>query len=51
MYEKLAIGYFLAPEKLYPVVKTRLQPIRARSVFHKSSDNPNVSPANVDFSL
>ena len=39
---------FSTSELLYPIMKNRLQLIRARPNFYMISDNPNVSLATVD---
>ena len=51
LYGKLGIDFFSTSELLYPNMKTRLRPIRARPNFYMISDNPNVSLGIVDCSL
>ena len=51
LYGKLGIDFFSTFELLYPNMKIRLRLIRAQSNFYMISDNPNVSPGNVDCSI
>ena len=51
LYGKLGIDFFSTFELLYPNMKIRLQPVRARPNFDMNSDNPNVSLGIVDCSL
>ena len=51
LYDKLRIDFFSTSELLYPNMKIRLRPIRARPNFYMTSDNPNVSLGIVDCSL
>ena len=51
LYGKLRVDFSSNPELLYPIIKIRLQLIRARPNFHMISDNPNVSLGIVDCSL
>ena len=51
LYGKLGIDFFSTSELPYPNMKIRLQLIRAKPIFYKISDNPNVSLGIVDCSL
>ena len=51
LYGKLAVDFFFTSELLYPNMKIRLRPIRARPNFYMISDNPNVSLGSVDCSI
>ena len=51
LYGKLGVDFFSNSELLYPNMKIRVRPFRARPNFYKISDNPNVSLGNVDCSL
>ena len=51
LYGKLGIDFFSTSELLYPNMKIRLRPIRARPNFYMISDNPNVSLGIVGCSL
>ena len=51
LYGKLGFDFFSSSELLYPNMKVRLQPIRARPNFFMISDNPNVSLGIFDCSL
>ena len=51
LYGKMGIDFFSTSELLYPNMKIRLRPIRARPSFYMISDNPNVSLGIVDYSL
>ena len=48
---ELAIDRFTYEKLLLPNTKVRIKPILARPNFYMLSDNPNVSPKNVDCSL
>ena len=51
LYSKLEIDFFSTSELFYPIMKIRLQLIRAILNFHMIKDNPNVSLGIVDCSL
>ena len=51
LYGKLGIDFFSISELLYPNMKNRLRPIRARPNFYMISDHPNVSLGIVDCPL
>ena len=51
LYGKLGNDFFSTSELLFPNMKIRLEPIRARPNFYMISDNPNVSLGNIDCSL
>ena len=51
LYGKLGIDFFSTSEELYPNMKIRLRPNRARPKFYMISDNPKVSLGIVDCSL
>ena len=51
LYGKMGVDFFSTSELLYPNMKLRLQPIRARPYFYTISDNPNVSLGVFDCSL
>ena len=51
LYGKLGIGFRTTSELLYPNMKVPIQLIRARPIFYKISENPNVSLGFVDCSL
>ena len=46
LYGIMGIDLFSTSELLYPNMKIRLRPIRARPKFYMISDNPNVSLGN-----
>ena len=51
LYGKMGVDFLSTSELLYPNMKIRLRPIRARPNFYMISDNPNVSLGIVDCSL
>ena len=51
LYRRLGVDFFSISELLYPYTKYRLRLIRARHIFHMTSDNLNVSFGTVDLSL
>ena len=51
LYGKLGVEFFSAFEFLYPIIKIRLQLIRAKPNLYMISDNYNVSLGFVDCSL
>ena len=51
LYGKLGVDFFSTSELLYPNMKIRLRLIRAKPNLYMISDNPNVSPGNVDCSF
>ena len=51
LYGKLVVDFFSISELLYPILKNRLQLIRARPNFYMISDTLNVSLGIVDCSL
>ena len=51
LYGKLGIDFFSSSELLYPNMKIRLHPIKARPNFYLISDNPTVSLGIVDCSF
>ena len=51
LYGKLGVDFFTTSELLYPYMKVRIRLIRARPIFYRISENPNVSLGTVDCSL
>ena len=51
LHGKLDIEFFLSSELLFPITKTSLQLLRARSHFYMISDNPNAVLGIADCSL
>ena len=51
LYGKLSIDFLTTSELLYPNMKARIRLIRARPIFYKISEKPNVSFGIVDCSL
>ena len=51
LYGNLGVDFFSTSELLHPIMKIRLQLIRARPKFYMIIDNPNVSLGIVDCSL